>query len=86
MSKRVISVMERRGYDKPPCTWRLLQVDRTVDRLGIIVKTSGEGTIKTRGGARDSAPLMGQGSARTEASQGGVGDYGKCRRQREAVQ
>lgn len=42
--------------------------------------------MKARGGGSDGAPVMGQGSAHTKASRGGVGYYGKCRRQREVVQ
>jgi len=79
-------VRTRGGYDKPPCTRRALQVDRTVGRQGIIAKSNGEGTMNARGGESDGTPVMGQRSARTKASQGGVGYYGKCRRQREAVQ
>ena len=78
-AKRKINVRTRGGYDKPPCTRRALQVDRTVGRQGIVSKSSGEGTMKARGGGSDGAPVMGQWLAHTKASRGGVGYYGKYR-------
>lgn len=81
---RVIIMMAVRSHDKPHSIQVMMLASRKIHRQGIIPRRSRDGVMKAGGGDRN-ASVMGRGYVGTEVSRGGVGDYGKCRWQREVA-